>query len=43
VVKIMDIATISTVIAAASVIVGVVLTVLQLRQVVKSRKTGLII
>jgi len=39
----MDIATISTVIAAISVIVGVVFAVLQLRYVVKTRNLGLII
>jgi len=39
----MDIATISTVIAATSVVVGVVFAVLQLRQVVKTRNLGLII
>ena len=39
----MDIASISTVIAAASVVVGVVFAVLQLRQVVKTRNLGLII
>jgi hypothetical protein len=39
----MDIASISTVIAAASVVVGVVFAVLQLRQVIKTRNLGLII
>ncbi len=39
----MDIATISTVIAAISVVVGVVFAILQMRDATKTRKTGLII
>ena len=39
----MDIASISTIIAAISVVVGVIFAVLQLRQVVKTRNLGLII
>lgn len=41
--SIMDIAAISTVVAAVSVIVGVVFAVLQLGDAAKTRKTGLII
>ena len=39
----MDIATISTVIAAASVVVGVIMTILQLRDISKARHFGLIL
>ena len=39
----MDIATISTVIAAISVVVGVIFAILQMRDANKTRKTGLII
>jgi hypothetical protein len=39
----MDIATISTVIAAISVVVGVLFAILQMRDAAKNRKTGLII
>ncbi|MCW4019925.1 MAG: hypothetical protein NWF14_01660 [Candidatus Bathyarchaeota archaeon] len=39
----MDVATISTVIAAISVVVGVIFAILQMRDATKTRKTGLII